>query len=189
MPETEAASVPDEAEEEAQAAPVQADKEDSDEAAEPDAGEQAETPEESAAPEPAIRFIVQAIPETDGACVITGLKGNAGDRLAVPDEIDGMNVIEIGKRAFAHGAFREVRLPDSLQRIGDYAFMMCMGLGTIDGGRNIREIGRGVFNGCLHLEKCAFLSNAGLRRPDDPMLDRIIQKLNSEATAENGGQA
>lgn len=145
-------------------------------------------PEKPDAREPEIRFDVQAIPETDHACVIIGYRGEAGGRLAVPEEIEGMNVVEIGKSAFAHGGFREASLPESLQRIGDYAFTMCMGLETISGGGNVREIGRGVFNGCLRLKQCAFLFNPGLRKPGDPMLDRIIQKLNSDATADSGDQ-
>ena len=57
------------------------------------------------------------------------------------------NLIEIGSRAFESSGFRgDLRIPDSVKRIGDMAFW-CTGLdGNLVLGGNLEEIGMGAFN-------------------------------------------
>lgn len=83
-----------------------------------------------------------------------------GGGVVVPSEIDGMPVTEIAPYAFsAHSEDREpeavcgeklteIFLPDTLQRIGRYAFYGCENLEKIAFYSNIKDIGAGAFTGC-----------------------------------------
>lgn len=60
--------------------------------------------------------------------------------VVVPEEIDGLPVVALGARAFAphleenapdHREIGSVTLPDTLERVGDYAFYNCFGLKKI----------------------------------------------------------
>ncbi len=145
--------------------------------------------EPSAAPAADERFETEAIPDAERACILTKYRDDHSMTLSVPAEISGMQVMEIGKAALAHASFREVILPDTVQRIGDYAFTGCAGLQSVTGGANVKELGRGALNGCLRLTECSFLLNDGLKKPGDPMLNSIIQRLRAGAAADHGEQA
>jgi len=59
---------------------------------------------------------------------ITGYSGKitgAMERVAIPTEIDGAPVIDIGKEAFAGCTFKRVYLPEGLLNIGESAFDGC----------------------------------------------------------------
>lgn len=131
-------------------------------------------------------FSINTLPGQDQTCVIVKYLGGPVDSLLIPDEIDGLQVKEVGRSAFAHCAVREIILPDSLQHIGDYAFTGCIGLQSIVGGAGVREIGRGVFNGCFSLKKCDFLKNRRIHRPFDSFIDRIISQLSASEKTDNG---
>lgn len=88
-------------------------------------------------------------------------------RYPLTEEIDGVNgYVEISKgrqkfvmkdgKKVAHSAFMlsgmdEIFFPDSLEKIGNMAFMHCRKLKTIHFGRNIKTIGDMVFLGCKQL--------------------------------------
>ena len=131
-------------------------------------------------------FSINVLPEQDQSCVIIKYLGGQADSLLIPDEIDGLQVKEIGRSAFAHCDVREIVLSESIQRIRDYAFTGCISLQSIVGGAGVREIGRGVFNGCLHLKRCDFLRNRRIQRPFDTFIDKIVTQLNVAAKADKG---
>lgn len=88
-------------------------------------------------------------------------------RYPLTEEIDGVNgYVEISKgrqkfvmkdgKKVAHSAFMlsgmdEIFFPDSLEKIGNMAFMHCRKLKTIHFGRNIKTIGDMAFLGCKQL--------------------------------------
>lgn len=75
--------------------------------------------------------------------------------------IEGNNLKEIGKRAFAETSIKKLVFPDSLQKIGDEAFSECDILSKVDfAGENI-EIGNAAFYRCFSLEQV--LSPNGLK--------------------------
>lgn len=83
-----------------------------------------------------------------------------GGGVVVPKEIGGIPVTEIAPYAFsAHsdekepeamcgGELTEIMLPDTIQRIGRYAFYGCENLEKITFYSNIKDIGAGAFTGC-----------------------------------------
>ena len=149
--------------------------------ADPESGAETEKPqlEEETEPERMPLFMIRALPGQNQSCVIEKYIGGPADVLQIPCEIDGQQVKALGRSAFAHCMVREIVLPDSLQSIDDYAFTGCITLQSIAGGAGIREIGRGIFNGCINLKKCNFLKNRGIHRPFDAVIDRIISQLNA----------
>lgn len=88
-------------------------------------------------------------------------------RYPLTEEIDGVNgYVEISKgrqkfvmkdgKKVAHSAFMssgmdEIFFPDSLEKIGNMAFMHCWKLKTIHFGSNIKTIGDMAFLGCKQL--------------------------------------
>jgi len=76
-------------------------------------------------------------------------------------------VIAIADRAFDGLQITSVKLPGSLERIGDRAFRNCFALQEIIIPDSVREIGTGAFEGCRRLEKVIL--------PDS--LERISGKL------------
>lgn len=92
-------------------------------------------------------------------------------RYPLTEEIDGVNgyveiagghqrfVMENGRK-IAHSAFMlsgmdEIFFPDSLEKIGNMAFMHCRKLKTIHFGSNIKTIGDMAFLGCKSLNSVA----------------------------------
>lgn len=80
----------------------------------------------------------------EGTVVITGYTGSNAD-VSVPAEIEGKPVTEIGEKAF--NRVSKVRLPNTLQSIGDLAFFDS-GLTRINLPESLTHIGAGAFAGC-----------------------------------------
>ncbi len=79
---------------------------------------------------------------------IIGAK-NVGSNLAIPEKIDGFNVIAIGKKAFlGNRLLRQVTIPSSVNEIQDYAFAQCTNLKTIIILNADVKLGNGVFTEC-----------------------------------------
>lgn len=97
------------------------------------------------------------IRNADGV-TITCLKGPA-EEVLIPDEIEETPVTAVGKKAFlSKKNLRKVRLPDSVEEVGDWAFAYCDGLERVFlPGRAVR-FGRAVFLDCGRLR---FLDMAG----------------------------
>lgn len=71
--------------------------------------------------------------------------------------------IEIGAYAFGFKKFTEVRLPESLRRIGSYAFSYCEDLETVNIPKKVKEIADYAFEYCSNL-KISFSEDASLER-------------------------
>ncbi len=120
--------------------------------------EEAVAPEEEAAPEKqpsltASDFIFDPI--GDNECVIIGCLTEA-EILEVPEKLQEYTVVEIGPDAFSNSEVIEVRLPDTVKYIRDYAFTNCSELKEVYLGNSLEEIGSTVFNFCPKLETVTF---------------------------------
>ena len=68
----------------------------------------------------------------------------------IPDTIPDYPVTEIGDSAFAGKDIKgELKLPEKLKRIGEYAFSGCYNLtGNLEFPSTLKQIGRDAFKGC-----------------------------------------
>ena len=86
----------------------------------------------------------------DGNIVIVGLSDTSVTTIDIPSEIDGKPVTMIEKGAFQYCKnIKKVNIADSVEKIGDYAFVGCTGItGTLAIPNSVREIGYYGFYGC-----------------------------------------
>ena len=86
---------------------------------------------------------------------ITGYTG-AGGAVVIPASINGTPVTAIGEAAFSPGyrgnqSIISVTIPDSVTRIGDYAFSECRSLAFVAIPDSVSSIGQGAFSECSDL--------------------------------------
>lgn len=85
--------------------------------------------------------------------VVTGYEGRDAS-LVIPESVDGYPVVWIGKKAFlSRKTLREIRLPESLAGIGDWAFAYCTGLAVVALPYRRLEVGQGIFKECAALSQ------------------------------------
>lgn len=74
-------------------------------------------------------------------------------KVEVPEEIEGVPVVGIGRHAFAQhqGTLLEITLPDSLETIGEYAFAGCSRLLSVSLPEGLTSIERYAFSDCSSL--------------------------------------
>ena len=109
---------------------------------------------------PAGEFIITAIWELEetpeSAFVfsnnkITGLTSSGRDLLGlkIPETIGGSLVKEIGNQVFTNEDYIDVVLPNSITKIGDYAFMSANICNSITLPNQLKSIGRDAFDSCI----------------------------------------
>ena len=76
--------------------------------------------------------------------------------VVVPEQIDGINVVSIGKNAFAKTAIDSVVIPDSVEEIGEKGFFKCENLKSSTLSKKCSVVGSQAFEGCKQLEEIAF---------------------------------
>ena len=88
----------------------------------------------------------------NGGIVITGYKDHRAKEIHIPSQIDGLPVTESGEYAFL-GCFAltTVEIPNEVVAIRDKAFQGCRSLTTIKFSENIETIGTSSFEGCKSL--------------------------------------
>ncbi len=62
------------------------------------------------------------------------------------------NTLSIGQMAFAGSQLKSINLSDHTSYLGDYAFAGCKNLKQLTAGHNLKEIGKGCFEGCDALQ-------------------------------------
>lgn len=88
-----------------------------------------------------------------GKVTITGLEGNMV-RLTVPDKIAGMPVTEVYKKAFFNCRYlRFLTLPDTLEKIDNWAFAHCQQLECVELPWRGMSLGKDLFIGSDRLKK------------------------------------
>lgn len=90
--------------------------------------------------------------ETGDGYVITGYTGSATS-LAIPKEIHGIPVVEIGEGAFKGSSVEQVALLPNLKKIGFEAFFDCDKLSFIGLPEGLEEIGDQSFGNCSSLQE------------------------------------
>ena len=86
------------------------------------------------------------IKENEGI-TITAYNGKSKS-VQIPDTIDGLPVLKIGKRAFAEAAIKSVTLPSSCKTVDWFAFYGCYSLSTVYAPIGIESIEYGAFDSC-----------------------------------------
>lgn len=87
----------------------------------------------------------------EGRTIITKYKGKAAN-VEIPSEVEGVPVCEVGFYCFeANYQLESVTLPESVDIIGEGAFMDCASLTQINIPQNLKEVQRGAFVGCAGL--------------------------------------
>ena len=83
---------------------------------------------------------------------ITGYSGSA-IALYIPGEIDGHEVVAIGRGAFKNRTdLKTVMIPDSVENIGIDTFSNCIQLENISWSKNLKKIGENAFYNCDNLQ-------------------------------------
>lgn len=75
------------------------------------------------------------------------MESHTGGTLALPDGIK-----TIGERAFLSSDFTEVTIPDSVIKIGRFAFDQCLSLEKVNLSKSLVSIGEGTFSQCYRLK-------------------------------------
>ena len=73
--------------------------------------------------------------------------------IEIPSRLGGYPVTALAKSALAGKDFTKVVLPDTLEKIGDYAFSACSQLREITIPSSVEALGNGVFTQCDALEE------------------------------------
>jgi hypothetical protein len=89
----------------------------------------------------------------DGQAIVLAYRGKDTE-LVVPAQIEECPVTCIGKKSFLSNKFlKQITLPDSVERIDDWAFAYCGKLTKLILPYHEMEIGQGVFKECSCLEQ------------------------------------
>lgn len=95
----------------------------------------------------------------DGKVTITRYIGKDAN-VVIPAQIDGKAVTVIGKNAFMMLGVTTVVLPNSIEKIDDYAFQDCHALTQMKFPASLKTIGINSFNGCKSLSELPVLPDA-----------------------------
>ncbi len=81
------------------------------------------------------------------------IKGYSGENMnvVIPETINGKNVVEIGEAAFDATLIESVVIPESVTKIGEYAFRRCGKLTSVTIKGDVEIIEKGTFNFCGEL--------------------------------------
>ncbi len=76
--------------------------------------------------------------------------------LEIPASIDGKPVVDINEVSFRGNEFSRIILPDTIKRIGDFAFTGCKQLEEVNIPASVIKIGQGIFTECDKLNTLTF---------------------------------
>ena len=102
-----------------------------------------------------VQAVISELPKSDAkytytasgnGITITGYKGS-DKKIVVPQTIDGVSVIAIGREAFREADFEEIVLPSGLEKIDWFAFLGCTSLENITIPNSVNKIEYGAFDG------------------------------------------
>lgn len=128
------------------------------------------------APEEAVSVEVEGIvyiirPDLDNAIVFDGHKsvGNVEIPQNVSYNGNSYPVCAIAEYAFSNSVIQSIKMPESIELIGDKAFSNCLSLTSCDFGNASAKIGNMTFSGCSALEN--FLQSANILYAGEKSLD------------------
>lgn len=105
------------------------------------AAKQSDTPQESEKSDAKYTYTA-----SEKGITITGYSGS-DKKLNIPESIDGISVVAIGREAFKNASFEEVILPQGLEKIDWFAFSDCIDLSTVTIPNSVSKIEYGAFDG------------------------------------------
>ncbi len=103
-----------------------------------------------AAPTPPPTSVTYTYTVSQNEITITGYQGTE-TKLIIPETIDGLRVVAIGREAFRESALVEVVIPSTVKTIDWFAFYGCASLKSITIPTSVTKIEYGVFDGCPRL--------------------------------------
>ena len=80
------------------------------------------------------------------------------ESVIIPDRIDGLPVTEISPYAFSESQITSIKLPGSLEKIEEAAFMLCENLKNIELPESVKYICENAFNSCTAAESITILN-------------------------------
>ena len=80
------------------------------------------------------------------------------ESVIIPDRIDGLPVTEISPYAFSESQITSIKLPGSLEKIEEAAFMLCENLKNIELPESVKYICENAFNSCTAVESIRILN-------------------------------
>ena len=80
------------------------------------------------------------------------------ESVIIPDKIDGLPVTEISPYAFSESQITSIKLPGSLEKIEEAAFMLCENLKNIELPESVKYICENAFNSCTAVESIRILN-------------------------------
>lgn len=97
---------------------------------------------------------------------VTILSGRvSGSRILLPDKIEDLPVTKLDKKAFLScKLLKEIRLPEALREIGDWAFAYCSSLEKVWMPGKKLILGRGIFKECDRLASICHLDADSVRQ-------------------------
>ena len=105
-------------------------------------------------------FINYELNDTQDGYILTGYSKERyseytdGVNLVIPSEYEGLPVVEIGEEALKENHFIEtIEIPNTVTKIGAYAFEYVLNLKTIVVPDSVTFIGEGAFRDCFDLEE------------------------------------
>lgn len=107
---------------------------------------------------------------------VTGCDREA-EAVEIPGEQGGFSVEEIGEYAFRDCALEEIILPETLRKIGRYAFYNCQSLERITLSDTLSDIGSGAFTGCHRVRLLEVRMEAGERSALQALLSEFAEAL------------
>ena len=106
----------------------------------------------------------------------------AAKKVVIPEEINGLPVVEIAESAFVSDIYlEEVYIPDSVISIGEHAFDGCVNLKSIRLSSNISSIGAWALDSCDSLETNRFDNALYLGNETNPYLI-LLGAIDTEIT-------
>lgn len=80
------------------------------------------------------------------------------NNIVIPEEIEGLPVTQLSEYTFVYSELVSIEFPDSLEKIGDGAFMFCGNLKNIEVPENVKYICENAFNSCTAAESIKILN-------------------------------
>ena len=115
---------------------------------------------------------------------ITGYNGN-GKNLIIPELLDGVPVTSIGQQAFVNCTTLEsVEIPDSITRMGYWAFSGCSNLKQVKLSKNLKSINMDCFSECSSLESIVVPEGVTQLAPGAFMHCTDLKKIELPSTLE-----
>ncbi len=94
----------------------------------------------------------------DGKLYVSSFSNNAS-KLKIPPQVKGKKVTEIGRSSLKMNKLKSLELPDTIEKIDDYAFAFSRTLESVNIPDSVREIGTNAFAGCVKLKEIKLPKN------------------------------